>query len=192
MSTHIYLTRHGETEWNQKRLMQGWKDSPLTDKGIEQASQLSKRMSTVTLHAIYSSTSQRAVQTAEIAKGEKNLEVIQYDDLREMSFGKWEGRTPEMNENEDPVEWMTFWKYPHLFSDESVESFLKVQERMVAAINKIVKQHPYENVFVVTHSIALKLLVDYFEKNELKNLWSTPAIPPTSLTVVESQVNNQQ
>ena len=192
MSTYLYLTRHGETVWNTKKLMQGWKDSPLTDIGIKQAHQLSQRLSNVTLNAIYSSTSERAIQTAEIVNGERNLEVFKYDDLREISFGKWEGKTSEDNEKENPEEWMTFWKTPHLFYNESVEPFLKVQERMIDMVNKIVKQHPFENVLIVTHSIALKLLMDYFEKNELKNLWSTPAIPSTSLTLVEIEKNNRQ
>jgi phosphoserine phosphatase len=192
MSTYLYLTRHGETVWNTQKLMQGWMDSPLTDNGIKQASQLSQRLSNVTLNAIYSSTSNRAVQTAEIVKGERSLEVIKYDELREISFGKWEGRTAEDNERDNPEEWMTFWKTPHLFTNESVEPFLKVQERMVATVNKIVKQHPSENVLIVTHSIALKLLIDYFGKNELRNLWATPAVPPTSLTLVELKENNQQ
>lgn len=192
MSTHLYLTRHGETVWNTKKLMQGWKDSPLTDNGINQASQLTRRLSNVTLSAIYSSTSKRAVQTAEIVKGDRELEVIKYDDLREISFGKWEGKTSEDNQKENPEEWMSFWKTPHLFFNESVEPFLNVQERMVDTVNKIVKQHPFENVLIVTHSIALKLLMDYFEKNELKSLWSAPAIPSTSLTLVEIKKNNHQ
>ncbi|MFD1739421.1 histidine phosphatase family protein [Bacillus salitolerans] len=192
MSTHLYLTRHGETVWNTQKLMQGWKDSPLTDNGIKQASQLSQRLCNITLSAIYSSTSNRAVQTAEIAKGERILEVIKYDDLREISFGKWEGKSAENNEKENPEEWKTFWEAPHLFRNESVESFLKVQERMVDAINKIIKQHPFENVLIVTHSIALKLLMDYFEKNELKNIWSTPAIPSTSLTLLEIKNNEHE
>ena len=52
-----------------------------------------------------------------------------------MSFCKWEGKTSEDNEKENPVEWMTFWKTPHLFFNESVEPFLKVQERMVDTVN---------------------------------------------------------
>ena len=76
MSTNLYLTRHGETVWNTQKLMQGWKDSPLTDRGIKQARQLSERLSEVSFDAIYSSTSNRAVRTAEIIKGERSLEVI--------------------------------------------------------------------------------------------------------------------
>ena len=189
MSTHIYLTRHGETVWNTKKLMQGWKDSPLTDRGIKQARLLSERLSEISLDAIYSSTSNRAVHTAEIIKGEKSLEVIKCDNLRELSFGSWEGKTFEVNEKDSPEEWLSFWETPHLFSNDTVESFVKVQERMVKTIESIVNQHSDGNLLIVTHSIALKLLMDYFEKNSLENLWSTPPIPSTSLTLVK--INNE-
>ena len=189
MSTKLYLTRHGETVWNTKHLMQGWKDSPLTDRGINQARQLSDRLSDVPLDAIYSSTSNRAVHTAEIIKRDRSLEVFSFNSLREMSFGVWEGKTLEENKKESPEEWFSFWETPHLFSSDTVESFLRVQDRMVKTIRNIVNQHRNENVLVVTHSIALKLLIDYFEKNTLQHLWSTPAIPSASLTLVKT--NNE-
>ena len=56
---------------------------------------------------------------------------------------------------------------------------------MVKAIENIVNQRSFENIVIVTHSIALKLLMDHFEKNSLENLWSTPPIPSTSLTLVK-------
>lgn len=60
---------------------------------------------------------------------------------------------------------------------------------MVKTIESIVNQHSDGNLLIVTHSIALKLLMDYFEKNSLENLWSTPPIPSTSLTLVK--INNE-
>ncbi|OIK13644.1 histidine phosphatase family protein [Bacillus sp. MUM 13] len=189
MSTQLYLTRHGETVWNTKKLMQGWKDSPLTDRGIKQAKQLAERLSDVSLDAIYSSSSNRAIHTAEIIRGEKPLDVITYNHLRELSFGNWEGKTFEENEKENPEEWLSFWETPHLFSHNTIEPFVHVQERMVKTVQNIINQHPFENVLIVTHSIALKLLMNYFEKNTLVNLWSTPAIPSASLTLVK--VNNK-
>lgn len=187
MSTLVYLTRHGETVWNTKKLMQGWKDSPLTDKGIKQAKQLAQSLSEVPFDAIYSSTSDRAVKTAEIIKGIRPLQVIQTDTLRELSFGNWEGKTFDENERESPKDWSSFWETPHLFSSNTVECFSKVQERMVKTINYIVKQHPNETV-----SIALKLLLDFFENNTLENLWSSSPIPPTSLTLLEiNSVTNE-
>jgi probable phosphoglycerate mutase len=92
MATHLFLTRHGETIWNTKKMMQGWKDSPLTEKGIDQARKLANRLTDVTLDGIYSSTSNRAIATAEIIKGERSLKVMKLDSLRELSFGDWEGK----------------------------------------------------------------------------------------------------
>ena len=192
MSTLVYLTRQGETVWNTKKIMQGWKDSPLTAKGIKQAKQLAQSLSEVSFDAIYSSTSDRAVKTAEIIKGKRPLQVIQTDTLRELSFGNWEGKTFDENEGESPKEWSSFWETPHLFSSNTVECFSKVQERMVKTINYIVKQHPNETVCVVSHSIALKLLLDFFENNTLENLWSSSPIPPTSLTLLKiNSVTNE-
>lgn len=192
MSTLVYLTRHGETVWNTKKLMQGWKDSPLTEKGIKQAKQLAQRLSEISFDAIYSSTSDRAVNTAAIIKGKRPLQVIQTDTLRELSFGNWEGKTFDENERESPEEWRSFWETPHLFSSNTVEHFSVVQERMVKTINYIVKQHPNETVCVVSHSIALKLLFDYFENKTLENLWSSLPIPPTSLTSLKlNSVTNE-
>jgi phosphoserine phosphatase len=185
MTTHLFLTRHGETIWNTKKMMQGWKDSPLTEKGIDQARRLANRLSDLTLNGIYSSTSDRAIATAEIIKGERSLKVMKLDSLRELSFGDWEGKTFEENEKASPDEWLTFWEKPHLFSSKTVESFNSVQQRMAEAVENIIMKHPSENICIVTHGIALKLLMNYFENVPLENLWSTPVIPSTSLSIVK-------
>ncbi|KGX83198.1 MULTISPECIES: histidine phosphatase family protein [Pontibacillus] len=189
MSTNIYFTRHGETIWNTNKLMQGWKDSPLTDKGIKQAHQLSERLSDIHLNAVYSSTSKRAIDTAEIIKGDRPFEIVKLDSLREISFGNWEGKTFEENKEESPEEWRAFWETPHLFTNNSVESFVKVQERMVNIFKEIVEQHPFQDICIVSHSIALNLLMNYIEKTPLKELWSTPPIPSTSLTLIKANTN---
>lgn len=192
MSTHIYLTRHGETIWNTKKLMQGWKNSPLTPQGIKDANHLSKRLSEIPLAAIYSSTSGRAMNTAEIIKGKSPIKLIANASLREMSFGSWEGKSLERNEQEDTKQWQSFWETPHLFSHDTIEPFVKVQERMVKTINNIAKQHPFESVCVVSHSISLKLLLDYFENKTLEDLWTTPAVPAASLTLIKiDDVSNE-
>lgn len=132
------------------------------------------------------------MNTAEIIKGKRLLQVIQTDTLRELYFGNWEGKTFDENERESPEEWRSFWETPHLFSSNTVERFSKVQERMVKTINYIVKQHPNETVCVVSHSIALELLMNYFENNTFENLWCSPPIPPTSLSLLKiNSVTNE-
>ena len=55
----IYITRHGETKWNIQGRMQGWKNSDLTEKGIENAKKLGKSLKEINFDCIYSSPSGR-------------------------------------------------------------------------------------------------------------------------------------
>ena len=63
---YIYLTRHGETEWNVQRRTQGVQNIPLTDKGIRQAEELALRLANQSITYIYSSILERAYHTAAI------------------------------------------------------------------------------------------------------------------------------
>ncbi|MFD2882332.1 histidine phosphatase family protein [Paenibacillus rhizoplanae] len=57
MTTTVYITRHGQTEWNVQKRMQGHQDSPLTPLGVQQAEWLSKSLLDVHLDAVYASSS---------------------------------------------------------------------------------------------------------------------------------------
>lgn len=63
---HLYLMRHGETLFNQRRKIQGWCDSPLTDNGIEQAKAAKKILQNVQFDHCYSSTAERCCDTLEL------------------------------------------------------------------------------------------------------------------------------
>src|SRR3712207_163192 len=91
--TTIYLTRHGQTEWNLNKRLQGWKNSPLTKLGISQAKALGERLKDTQIDVIYSSPIERAYKTAEIIKGNKDIEIIKHDGLKEFNYGDWEGLT---------------------------------------------------------------------------------------------------
>lgn len=90
----FYVTRHGKTIFNTMGRVQGWSDTPLTEPGIEVAEFLGKGMTDIKFDRVYSSDSGRARETAKIileAKGQKNLEINERVNLREMHFGKYEG-----------------------------------------------------------------------------------------------------
>lgn len=87
----VLLVRHGETLFNQLDLTQGWCDSPLTEKGKNQAAALADKLRDYSIDAAYSSTSDRAYDTAEIVLGERKLEIRRDRRLKEMNFGVFEG-----------------------------------------------------------------------------------------------------
>ncbi|MBU5437416.1 histidine phosphatase family protein [Tissierella sp. MSJ-40] len=183
---NIYLTRHGQTEWNTQGRLQGWQNSPLTEKGRKDAKLLGERLSKIPLDIIYSSSSQRALDTAKIIKGNRNIETIIDDNLREINMGPWEGRILEEIEKENPVEYFNYWNAPHLYVPlKGGEYFEDVQKRSVAVIDKIIKEGKYKNVLVVTHGITLKNILNYYDNKAMENLWDTPFIQGTSLSKIE-------
>ena len=66
MTKHLYLMRHGETLFNKRRKIQGWCDSPLTNKGIKQAEVARECLKDIQFDHYYSSTSERCCDTLEI------------------------------------------------------------------------------------------------------------------------------
>jgi len=97
-----YLVRHGETEWNRMGRMQGHLGVPLSAKGRRQAAQVGKRLHSVEFSAAYCSDLPRAAETARIIADGRDLEVTPDSDLREFSYGEWEGLTLEEVETRYP------------------------------------------------------------------------------------------
>lgn len=97
----MYLVRHGQTEWNRQRRLQGFQDSPLSELGHQQAKQLGEAIKRLGLPITQAWVSPlgRARQTAEQIAAAVSLELEFMDDLREVSFGDFEGNTlPELDE----------------------------------------------------------------------------------------------
>lgn len=87
----LYLTRHGQTDWNIERRAQGRTDVPLNAVGREQAKDLAEKLSGLDFDAVYASPLKRAAETARIATGGSS-EIIYDDRLLERSFGQYEGK----------------------------------------------------------------------------------------------------
>ena len=101
----IYITRHGETEWNAEGRIQGHTDVPLSERGREQAQMLARRLAGVRIDAAYSSDLSRAAETARVALGERDVPLAFTSDLREYNKGVFEGMTAAEYQR----------KFPHLF-----------------------------------------------------------------------------
>lgn len=180
----LYLTRHGQTEWNVEGRMQGWMDSPLTRHGIENAALLGERLKGVELDALFSSPSGRARKTADIVRGNRALDIIEDGDLREMNFGCWEGRKHEDLQRHYPEAHAACWEKPHLYRPVDGESYSAVQERAVRAVSRIVSNPLYKAVLIVTHAITLKTILAYFEGRPLERLWEPPYMHDTGLSLI--------
>lgn len=86
----IYLIRHGQTQSNVDRLMQGWADTPLTPLGLQQGQRLGEKLHSIPFSKIYCSPSKRAYRTASLINAYQQTEIIPTNGLKEMHFGQLE------------------------------------------------------------------------------------------------------
>lgn len=188
METTLYLTRHGQTEWNLTKKMQGHKDSPLTPSGIQQAEWLRERLSPVPFDVIYCSSSPRAITTAGIIAG--NRSAMKLDSLREINMGLWEGQRIEQITQDFPTQFSQFFNEPHLYQPTGQgESYSDLITRTLPTIQDILMKHKGQQVLIVTHRITLKAIMSYFMKKKLHEIGAMPDIHPTALCKVT--VNNE-
>ena len=155
--TKLYLIRHGLTEWNRQNRMQGMTDIPLCDEGIRQALDLSDRFKETKIDVIYSSDLTRAYSTALIIAKHHNVTVNKDKLLRELHFGDWEGKT--LNELKNLKEFNYWKKYPHTFIFPDGKYLKDIQNKMINFIERVIKNHIGENIFIISHGGSLKLII---------------------------------
>ena len=144
----LYIVRHGETMFNVKRIVQGWCDSPLTEKGRKQAEAAGIGLRDIPFVHAYCSTSERTLDTAlAILKG-SNLVPEQRRDLKEMNFGDAEGEPMSEWFNEpDPL--------AKKFKEAGGESFEEAGKRALNAWLAIAAKYAEGNVLIVTHGAVI-------------------------------------
>ena len=156
--TEILLVRHGETEWNQQHRMQGQRDSPLTATGLQQARQLARRLKDVAFSVLYSSDLGRAHQTARCIADLTGHEIIADRDLRERSFGIFEGLTNSEIETRHPEHYAPFARREPDFAMPGGESARQFRARCVGCLERIADRHAGDTVVVVSHGLVLDAL----------------------------------
>lgn len=181
----LYITRHGETEWNTQKRSQGWLNSDLTLKGERDAMALGMHLLDIPFKAIYSSTSERTVHTAELIRKNREIPIIREENLREIHLGEWEGKTEDEIKKLYPSDFQAYWNTPSLYKPSKGECFSTLQKRVLKAIDRIKHEQGEGNILIVTHGVVVKTLVAFFKGLELDQLWEPPFIHGTSLTKVE-------
>lgn len=183
----LYIVRHGETEYNVQKRMQGSIDSPLTERGKAHAKDLRNHLQGVRFDKIYSSPSERACKTAEIIRGEAVIPIQIENEFREMNLVHWEGKSREELTALYPEEHDRFWDSPHLHQLEGGDTFQEVQERAVAMLYKLIHENKNGNILIVTHSVVILTISLFFRQLPIERLWEPPYIHDTSVTLLAAE-----
>lgn len=180
----LYLLRHGETEWNIKRITQGSTDIKLTSRGLNQAQSAANRLVNEEIDYIYASNLSRAYETARIIGETLGINVETDKGIREMNFGGWQGLSVEDLKSRYPKEHIVWRSEPHKWSLEGAETLLQVQERTLETVNSLRKKHPNKNVLLVSHGAAIKALLLGILDIDLSN-YHKLASSNTGLSIVD-------
>ncbi len=150
----LILIRHGETQWNRERRMQGHSDSPLSEVGLRQAKLLAKRLKDLPFAALYCSDSGRAHGTARAVAELTGHQLIVEPRLRERHFGVFEGLTALEIQAQHPEAYVLFKSRNPDYAVPGGESAAAFRERALACLAEIAARHPDEVVVVVTHGLV--------------------------------------
>lgn len=151
----ILVTRHGQTDWNMEKRIQGRSDIELNSKGIEQAYQTKENLKEEKIDLIFCSPLKRAKQTANIINEERNVPIIYDERLLEICYGENEGKI------QDEFDYNGFWNVinTHEYKDaENVNSLIKRVENFMNEL----KERKEENVLIVTHNGVCRAINVYF------------------------------
>ena len=157
--TVTVLLRHGDTLLSPEHRLSGLRDVPLSADGTRQAKAAAGRLAAgAQIDAVVSSPLQRAAATAAIAATELGLTADTDDDLRETSFGAWEGFTLAEVQERWP-EAVAAWQHDPEQAPPGGESFADTARRVDRACERLLRQHYGQRVLVVSHITPIKILL---------------------------------
>ncbi len=136
----ILLARHGETDWNARRWVQGSTDTSLNESGVRQAERLSEKLLARggRIERVFTSEMRRARETAEIVAGRLNIPLIARAGLQELNLGDWEGRTWRQIERGWPERFAEWSRDKRSVRPPHGETYQELLERFVGAVRRIV------------------------------------------------------
>ena len=178
----LLLIRHAESSGNVSRRLTGRTPGVrLTEHGRAQAVTLAERLGPVPIKAIYSSPLERCLETAEPLRKAKGLPLEADQDLIEVDYGGWTGRSlAQLARTKD---WKIVLHTPSMARFPGGEGLLDVQERAVRALQRIAAAHRRQVVAVVSHGDVIRLVLAHFAGVHA-DLFQRIEIHPASVSAV--------
>ena len=184
----LYIVRHGETDWNKERRIQGQVDIPLNEFGKKLARKTAVGLKDIPFAACYSSPLGRAVETAQIILNGRKVPIVKDDRIAEMAFGEWEGKCCARDHWNLPERFQLFFDDPVNYEPaEGGESFADVKKRTGDFLSWLYNQKEYEseNILVATHGAALAGMLNNIKNESLAQYWGTGVHKNCAVTEVE-------
>lgn len=179
-----YIVRHGETSWNSEGRIQGHADVPLSDRGRAQIRQLDLRLTAVEFSAVYASDLTRTMETAAILAS-LSVRPQAAPELREFSYGEWEGLTLKDAEASDPALFAKrLARSRQDFAAPGGETTADVLERVRGFVEQTrARSAPGDRLLVAAHGGSIRALLVCLLDLPVEHFWRF-GIDPASLGIV--------
>jgi broad specificity phosphatase PhoE len=163
MLLDLWLVRHGQTDWNLEKRIQGWTDVPLNRLGLLQATRIGQSLRHIQFRAVYSSDLARAQMTAAIIHGFVTAPLLVDPMLRERQFGKLEGqiRTNDIHTHRSSVS--PHAEHPRLMNATGDgETDEQIRRRSTEFIQSLAHKYRDGNLLCVTHGGWIRALLEAY------------------------------
>ncbi len=179
--------RHAQAKNNTERILAGRTPGvPLTKTGIKQAKNIAKYLKPLNISKIYSSPIERAQKTAEIVSKHNSVDYIIDNRLIEIDMGKFTGMPyDEIFANNGNV-FLKFYQGETEIAHNGVETFAEVKKRVLDIIDFVTKEHPNQNVLLVTHMDPIKAMLSTILDLKPQSLFEL-IIANASLTIINEE-----
>lgn len=157
--TVLWLIRHPEPEESSRDVCYGSLDVPLSVAGMKQAGAIAEILASQRLDAIFSSPSQRCMDTANKIAAGRSCAVQPIDALRELNFGAFEGRSYDEIAALYPKEYLNWMERPTETQFPSGENFSQVSERVIGITLTLLAQYGGSSIAFITHGGPIRIIL---------------------------------
>lgn len=199
-TSDLWLIRHGEPAHDARGRCYGSLDVPLSPFGVSQATVLANTFEPSALTVLYTSPRVRCRDTAQIIADHQGCPLHVLDDLAELHFGDFEGKTYEHIASQDPEFYSRWMTHPTEVCFPGGESFRDMQQRVLNAVDRLLQSHagtafgivahggvnrivianalglPNENIFRIGQRYACLNLIRYYDEYPVIEIMNGPAV----------------
>ena len=168
----LYIMRHGKTDWNEKRKLQGRTDIPLNEEGIGMAKKAAEECKNIHFDICYCSPLIRARTTAQIVLEGRNVPIVTDDRLVEMGFGEYEGIEHSFEIPDCPINELFYHpeNYKGIGGAETFEElFARTGSFLQEVVNPLLKQG--KDILIVGHGVMNCSIICQVKNIPLKDFW---------------------
>ena len=157
--TTLYVARHGQSEWNNRSLITGQLDPALSPKGQQQSAALAQCLAHEELDAIYASTLQRTIATAQPTASAHGLPIVELPALNEIHLGVLQGRHRDERDPEAQALWAQWQADPWGYRVPGGERFDEFAQRVDEGLQPLLRQHRGQSILIVGHRATNRVLL---------------------------------